>query len=109
MEPNWLRALLVIVSVAIVYIYLVIRLKRSVERRRSTQTGEDEVTEYIQRKDGEGFAVPIGEIYRIACCDCGLVHDVGFAYEDGKLAMAAKRNNTETELRRGTITNDVKQ
>ena len=58
------------------------------------------MTKYITRRDGEGFEVPIGEIYRLACCDCGLVHDVVFVYEDGKLGMAVKRNNRATGQRR---------
>ena len=58
---------------------------------------------YVQRKDGEGFEVPIGEVYRLACCDCGLVHDVVWVYEDGKLAMAAKRNNRATAQRRRKV------
>jgi hypothetical protein len=55
---------------------------------------------YTQRKDGEGFEVPLNEIYRIACCDCGLVHDVVFAFDEGKLAMATSRNNRATGQRR---------
>ncbi len=44
--------------------------------------------------------MPVGEIYRLACCDCGLIHDVVFVIEEGKLAMAAKRNNRATAQRR---------
>jgi len=55
---------------------------------------------YTQRHDGEGFEVPLGEVYRLACCDCGLVHDVAFAYEDGRLGMAVRRNNNATAARR---------
>ena len=55
------------------------------------------------RVDGEGFEVPLGEIYRLACCDCGLVHDVVWEYEDGKLGMAAQRNEVETAKRRGAM------
>ena len=56
---------------------------------------------YVQRKDGEGFEVPSGEMYRIACCDCGLVHDFVFVSEDGKpVGIAAKRNNRATAQRR---------
>jgi hypothetical protein len=51
---------------------------------------------YVQRKDGDGFEVPVGELYRLRCCDCGLVHDVAFAIENGKLGMAARRNNRAT-------------
>lgn len=55
---------------------------------------------YTQRKDGEGFEVPVGKLYRIACCDCGLVHDVVFAINGKKLGMAARRNNRATAARR---------
>ena len=51
---------------------------------------------YIKRKDGEGFEMPLSQPTRIACCDCGLVHDVVFVIYKGKLAMAAKRNNRAT-------------
>ena len=58
---------------------------------------------YKQRTDGEGFTVPIGEVYRIACCDCGLVHDFVFVSEDGKpIGVAARRNNLATAQRRRT-------
>lgn len=57
---------------------------------------------FTKRKDYEGFEVPSGEIYRIACCDCGLVHDFVFVSEDGKpIGIAAKRNNRSTaQIRR---------
>ena len=57
-------------------------------------------TRYVQRRDGEGFEVPVGEIYRLACCDCGLVHDVVFVVEGGNLGMAARRNNRATAQKR---------
>jgi hypothetical protein len=55
---------------------------------------------YTKRTDGEGFTVPLGQVYRIACCDCGLVHDVVWVYEGGKLGMAARRNNRATAQKR---------
>ena len=60
------------------------------------------MTKYKQRKDGEGFVVPLNEIYRLACCDCGLVHDIVLSYdkETGELGMATKRNNRATAQRR---------
>lgn len=59
------------------------------------------MTRYKQRKDGEGFIVPSGEIYRIACCDCGLVHDFVFVSEDGQpIGVAAQRNSRATAQRR---------
>jgi len=60
---------------------------------------------YKQRKDCEGFEVPSGMIYRIACCDCGLVHDFVFVSQDGKpIGIAAKRNNLATAQRRRHVT-----
>ena len=56
---------------------------------------------YKQRVDNEGFTVPSGELYRIACCDCGLVHDFIFISEDGKdIGIAARRNKRSTAQRR---------
>jgi len=41
--------------------------------------------------------VPSGEVHRIACCDCGLVHDFVFLSHDGKpIGIAARRNKKET-------------
>ena len=63
------------------------------------------MAKYKQRKDGEGFIVPLDEVYRLACCDCGLVHDIVLSYdkETNELAMAAKRNNRATAQRRRSI------
>jgi len=56
---------------------------------------------YRKRKDGEGFTVPSGKVYRMACCDCDLVHDFVFVSEDGKpIGVAARRNNRATAQRR---------
>jgi hypothetical protein len=57
---------------------------------------------YIQRKDGEGFEVPAGKIYRLACCDCGLVHDMVFVASKDRetIGIAARRNNRATAQRR---------
>jgi hypothetical protein len=61
------------------------------------------MVKYVQRFDDEGFEVPSGELYRIACCDCGLVHDFVFVSEDGKpIGIAARRNNRSTAQRRRT-------
>jgi hypothetical protein len=57
--------------------------------------------EYTQRFDNEGFEVPHGEIYLMACCDCGLVHDFVFISGDEKpIGVAARRNEVETAKRR---------
>jgi hypothetical protein len=55
---------------------------------------------YIQRHSEEGFSVPSGKLYRIACCDCGLVHDFVFVAGKGVVGIAARRNNRATAQRR---------
>ncbi len=56
---------------------------------------------YKQRVDNEGFEVPSGRIYRIACCDCGLVHDFVFVSNDGNpIGIAARRNIRATAAKR---------
>lgn len=62
------------------------------------------VKKYIQRQDNEGFEVRSGEIIRIACCDCGLVHDMVFVHErKGVIGIAARRNKRATGQRRRYI------
>ena len=58
--------------------------------------------------DGEGVAVKPGEIVRFACCDCGLVHDVAFAFEDGEIGIALRRNIRATGQRRRWLKNREK-
>lgn len=56
---------------------------------------------YIQREDNEGFAYKSGEIFRLACCDCGLVHDMVLVSErKGMIGVSARRNNRATGARR---------
>jgi hypothetical protein len=59
---------------------------------------------YTQRVDGEGFEVPNGIIYKLACCDCGLVHKIVILAPDlpegTMLGFAAKRDNRATAQRR---------
>ena len=56
-----------------------------------------------QRYDYEPFEVPIGEKYRLVCCDCSLVHDVVFLIEDGKLFMTAVQNRKSTSQKRRAL------
>ena len=58
------------------------------------------MTKYTQRLDGEYWSITREEIFRIACCDCGLVHDIIVVEEHGKLTMAARKNNRATGQRR---------
>jgi hypothetical protein len=61
---------------------------------------------YKQRNDYEGFSVPSGTVYKIACCDCGLVHDFVFVSQDGKdIGIAARRNRRATGQRRRKLAN----
>jgi hypothetical protein len=58
------------------------------------------MTRYVQRKDGDAWEVPSGTLYRIACCDCGLVHDFVFVAGKGVVGIAARRNKRATAQRR---------
>ena len=58
------------------------------------------MSRYTQQKDGEGWEVKPGEIFKLACCDCGLVHQVAIVIEDGKVGIAAKRDARATGQRR---------
>jgi hypothetical protein len=60
---------------------------------------------YHVMKDGEGMDLENGELFKFACCDCGLVHDmvivstskksVGFALLRNKRATAQKRRHLQ--------------
>lgn len=44
---------------------------------------------------------PIKNGYKMACCDCGLVHNVDFRIYNGRVQLKATRNNRATgQLRR---------
>lgn len=62
------------------------------------------MSKYTQRKDNEGFEVPNGVPYKLACCDCGLVHQIVILVPSLKkgtlIGMAAKRDNRATGQRR---------
>lgn len=48
--------------------------------------------------------------YRMACCDCGLVHDIEFWIEDDTVAMRVSRNNRSTAaVRRHMKTEEEKK
>ena len=57
---------------------------------------------YKQQKDGDRLEFnPAGDIWRIACCDCGLVHDVALAIEkNGKIGIAIEQNKRATGQKR---------
>lgn len=57
---------------------------------------------YVQRHDGEGWTKKSGVVFKMECCDCGLVHQV--VVLAGKpwqlVGLAAKRDNRATGQRR---------
>lgn len=59
-------------------------------------------SKYPKLKDGEGIELGKGELFKFACCDCGLVHDISIADEDnGNHGIAFRRNKRATgQLRR---------
>lgn len=56
---------------------------------------------YPVMKDGEGIELNPNEIFKFACCDCGLVHDVVIATR-GKspIGFALRRNKRATGQKR---------
>lgn len=62
---------------------------------------------YPIRQDDEWHR-PIMEGYRMACCDCGLIHEVDFRIVDGHVEMRARRNERATSAKRRHMPN-VKQ
>lgn len=57
---------------------------------------------YVQAGERWIGAVPEGETFRLACCDCGLVHDVNLlrGRRRGFIVMAAMRNAHATAAMR---------
>jgi len=52
--------------------------------------------DWTQRQSGVWFTVPSMRLHRIACCDCGLCHDVSFRIVRGKLQIKAYVNGPAT-------------
>lgn len=55
--------------------------------------------EYEKPKAGE-WVQPIRKGYKLACCDCGLVHTMNFRIKDGRAQFAVWRNNRATAAMR---------
>lgn len=59
---------------------------------------------YEQLIDGRGTTIKNKTVFRLACCDCNLVHDVAIAVpglRKGKeIGLAARRNLRATAARR---------
>ena len=68
---------------------------------------------YPDLKDNEWF-IPVRKAYRMACCDCGLVHEIDFKlvpHKSGKgIMIRARRHNRATAaVRRGMRDGRAKQ
>lgn len=51
--------------------------------------------------DGVGVAMKPNEVFLLACCDCGLVHDVVVATRGkSEFGLAVRRNKRATAARR---------
>lgn len=61
---------------------------------------------YIQRQDGEGWAVYSKVPFQITCCDCGLVHTMVLVAgrKGSPIGIAAKRDVRCTAQRRRHVT-----
>lgn len=59
---------------------------------------------YVKRKDGEGFNIRNREVFRLGCCDCGLVHNLVVSVRGKRrgfiLGIAAERNERATAAKR---------
>lgn len=55
---------------------------------------------WIKAKRGLRIEIHAGATCRLACCDCGLVHDFIVEQRAGKLTIAFSRNKKATQQRR---------
>ena len=58
------------------------------------------MSRYVQRIDGEGWTVTPGQVFKLACCDCGLVHRAVIVVENGEVGIAVERDARATGQRR---------
>jgi len=52
---------------------------------------------------------PIKTGYKMACCDCGLVHEIDFKIEDDRVWIRSRRNNRSTAMIRRYMKSNVEQ
>jgi len=49
----------------------------------------------------DGWEYPVQKGFKLACCDCGLVHTMDFRVVDGEVEFKVKRDNRATgQIRR---------
>jgi hypothetical protein len=52
---------------------------------------------YEEPEEGK-WVQPITKGYRVACCDCGLVHNMDFRIHKGRVQFRVFRNNRSTAM-----------
>lgn len=52
---------------------------------------------YEQVYDGEPFELPLNKQWHLACCHCGLVHDVKIEAVGDQFRMTVRQNKTRTK------------
>lgn len=55
---------------------------------------------YYRQRDGEWVQLASRKGYRMACCDCGLIHVLNFRVRKGKIQFQAQRDVRATARRR---------
>lgn len=61
-------------------------------------------SDYEVMTDGVGIAMEPNKMFRFACCDCGLVHDMVIATQSKKeFGIAVRRNKSATRWRRAWL------
>lgn len=48
------------------------------------------------KPETDEWVQPVEEGYKMACCDCGLVHQMDFRVEDGRAQFRVRRDNRAT-------------
>ncbi|MDP1890515.1 MAG: hypothetical protein Q8K55_06435 [Gemmatimonadaceae bacterium] len=50
--------------------------------------------------EADEWVLPVRKGYKLACCDCALVHDVDFRVKGGRIQFRVRRNNRSTAMMR---------
>lgn len=57
------------------------------------------MTKYTRPEENE-WVQPVRRNYKLACCDCGLVHELDFRIHKGRAQFRARRAKASTALMR---------
>ena len=49
-----------------------------------------------ERPNSNEWVQPVRKGYKMACCDCGLVHDIDFRIRKKRIQFRVRRNNRST-------------